>query len=90
MDWLELPEAPWGAKAHLLQDTLSHSTKFRSAFAESEEQAHLIEATPLAPMRLTVPDQSHHLSICATKVRSHGSPNEIRRSQNQSPPSTWV
>ena len=38
MDWLELPEAPWGAKAHLLQDTLSHSTKFRSAFARARSR----------------------------------------------------
>lgn len=43
-DWLELPEAPWGGKAHLLQGTLSHSTKFRGAFAEGEDQAHLAEA----------------------------------------------
>jgi transposase len=43
-DWLELPDAPWGGKAHLLQGTLSHSTKFRGSFAESEDQAHLIEA----------------------------------------------
>src|SRR5207253_8192671 len=43
-DWLELPEAPWGGKAHLLQATLSHSTKFRGALAESEDQPHLAEA----------------------------------------------
>jgi len=43
-DWVELPDAPWGGKAHLLQATLSHSTKFRGAFAESEEQPHLAEA----------------------------------------------
>jgi transposase len=43
-DWVELPDAPWGGKAHLLQATLSHSTKFRGALAESEDEAHLAEA----------------------------------------------
>lgn len=44
LDWVELPDAPWGGKAHLLQGTLSYSTKFRGAFAESEDEAHLAEA----------------------------------------------
>jgi transposase len=43
-DWVELPQAPWGGKGHLLQGTLSYSTKFRGAFAENEEQPHLAEA----------------------------------------------
>lgn len=43
-DWLELPDAPWGGKAHLLQGTLSFSTRFRGAFSESEDEAHLAEA----------------------------------------------
>ena len=43
-DWVELPDAPWGGKAHLLQASLSHSTKFRGALAESEEQPYLAEA----------------------------------------------
>ena len=43
-DWLELPEAPWAAEAHLLVGTLSHSAKCRAVFCESEDQAHLIEA----------------------------------------------
>ena len=43
-DWLELPGAPWGGEAHLLVGTLSHSGKVRAAFAEGEDQAHLVEA----------------------------------------------
>jgi transposase len=43
-DWLELPDAPWAAEAHLLVGTLSHSGRCRAVFAESEDQAHLVEA----------------------------------------------
>jgi transposase len=43
-DWLELAGAPWAAEAHLLVGTLSHSGKCRAVFAESEDQAHLVEA----------------------------------------------
>lgn len=43
-DWVELPEAPWGGKGHLLQATLSHSGKVRGVLAESEDEAHLAEA----------------------------------------------
>jgi transposase len=43
-DWDELPEAPWGGDAHLLLGSLPCSGKFRGVFAESEDQAHLIEA----------------------------------------------
>jgi transposase len=43
-DWDELPEAPWGGDAHLCLGSLPCSGKFRGAFAESEDQPHLIEA----------------------------------------------
>jgi transposase len=43
-DWDELPEAPLGGGAHLLVGSLPCSGKFRGVFAESEDQAHLIEA----------------------------------------------
>jgi len=43
-DWLELPDAPWAAEAHLLVGTLSHSGKCRAVFCESEDQAHLVAA----------------------------------------------
>jgi len=43
-DWDELPEAPWGGDGHLLLASLPYSGKFRGAFAEAEDQAHLAEA----------------------------------------------
>ena len=43
-DWLEFEDAPWGGEAHLLVGTLSHSGKVRAAFAEGEDQAHLVDA----------------------------------------------
>jgi transposase len=43
-DWVELPEAPWSDDAHLLVGSLPCSGKFRGVFAESEDQAHLIES----------------------------------------------
>lgn len=43
-DWLELPDAPWGEDAHALVSTLPHSGKARAAFAEQEDQAHLVQA----------------------------------------------
>lgn len=42
-DWFER-QAPWGGKAHILLGALSHSGKFRGQLAESEDQAHLVEA----------------------------------------------
>ena len=51
-DWLELPRAPWGGDAHLLVGTLSHSGKCRAVFAESEDQAHLVEAIDAVQRRL--------------------------------------
>jgi hypothetical protein len=41
-DWDELPGAPWGGDAHLLLGTLAYSSKFRGAFAEAEDQGHVI------------------------------------------------
>jgi transposase len=42
-DWLELPTAPWGGDGHLLVGSLPCSGKFRAAFADSEDQPHVIE-----------------------------------------------
>jgi len=48
LDWLELPDPPigWGLSgpAHLLVGSLAHSSRWRAVLAESEDQAHLIEA----------------------------------------------
>ena len=43
-DWQEFTETPWGEPTYLLNGTLSHSGKGRGVFAESMDQAHLIEA----------------------------------------------
>lgn len=41
-DWLELNDTPWGAKAYVLVGALSHSSRFRVWFSESDDQAHLV------------------------------------------------
>lgn len=43
-DWVEFEQTPWGEKGHLLNGTLAFSGKSRGFFAESEDQAHLVEA----------------------------------------------
>ncbi|MGQ0680340.1 MAG: Mu transposase domain-containing protein [Actinomycetota bacterium] len=42
-DWFER-KAPWGGKAHVLLGVPSHSGRFRGVLAESQDQAHLVEA----------------------------------------------
>jgi transposase len=44
LDWLELPETPWGEKAYVLVGALSHSGRVRGVFADGQTFAHLIEA----------------------------------------------
>jgi transposase len=44
LDWLELAETPWGAKAYVLVGALSHSGRLRGAFSEGESFPHLAEA----------------------------------------------
>ena len=44
LDWLELPEAPWGGTAIVLVGALAHSAKFRGSFSEAKDTAHLIAA----------------------------------------------
>jgi transposase len=44
LDWLELSETPWGAKAHVLVGALSHSGRLRGVFSDGESFAHLVEA----------------------------------------------
>lgn len=54
-DWVELEGAPWlvdKEKLHLLQGTLPHSGRTRGWIAESEDQAHLIEAIDQVLRRL--------------------------------------
>jgi transposase len=44
LDWLELPETPWGEKAYVLVGALSHSGRIRAVFADGMTFAHLVEA----------------------------------------------
>ena len=44
LDWLELPEAPWGGTAVVLVGALAHSAKFRGSFSEARDTPHLIAA----------------------------------------------
>jgi transposase len=41
-DWLELDDTPWGQKAYVLVGSLSHSSRSRGWFSESDDQAHLV------------------------------------------------
>lgn len=41
-DWLELDDTPWGAKAYVLVGALSHSSRCRAWFSDSDDQAHLV------------------------------------------------
>jgi transposase len=44
LDWLELSETPWGAKAYVLVGALSHSSRLRGCFSEGDSFPHLAEA----------------------------------------------
>lgn len=44
LDWLELSETPWGAKAYVLVGALSCSGRVRGCFSEGESFPHLAEA----------------------------------------------
>ena len=41
-DWLELDDTTWGAKAYVLVGALSHSSRARAWFSDSDDQAHLV------------------------------------------------
>jgi transposase len=55
-DWVELPDAPahWGVgtTAHLLVGCLPSSGRWRAVLADSEDQAHLVEALHAVSARL--------------------------------------
>lgn len=50
-DWLELADTPWGTPANLLVGALSHSSKARGWFSESQDQPHLVEGIHEALVR---------------------------------------
>ena len=44
LDWLELPETPWGEPAHVLVGALSHSGRIRAVLSEGESFPELAAA----------------------------------------------
>lgn len=44
LDWLELPQTPWGEPAHVLVGALSHSGRIRAVLSEGEDFARLVAA----------------------------------------------
>ncbi len=66
-DWLELDDTPWGAKAYVLVGALSHSSRFRAWFSDSDDQAHLVVGIDevLAPLR-------RHGAAVAGRSDGHG------------------
>ena len=52
LDWLELPQTPWGEAAHELVGALAHSGRVRAIFSEAEDFAHLAGALDALLRRL--------------------------------------
>lgn len=52
LDWLELPETPWGQPAYVLVGALSHSGRVRGVFSERMSFAHLAAAVDQLLRRL--------------------------------------
>jgi transposase len=52
LDWLELSETPWGAKAYVLVGALSHSGRLRGVFSDGQSFPHLAEALDSVLRRL--------------------------------------
>lgn len=42
LDWLELPQTPWGEPAHVLVGALAHSGRIRAVLSDGEDFAHLV------------------------------------------------
>lgn len=59
LDWLELSETPWGAKAHLLVGALSHSGRLRAVPSDGESSACVVTvpASPSSEPASTTPPQ---------------------------------
>jgi transposase len=68
LDWLELPETPWGEKAYVLVGALSHSGRVRGVFADGMTFAHLIEALDGVLRRLGGTTKSWRTDRMATFV----------------------
>jgi transposase len=77
-DWLELDDTPWGHKAYVLVGSLSHSSKTRAWFSESDDQAHLIVGIDEVLRRLGGTGRVWRVDRMATVIRVGTS--EVQRS----------
>jgi transposase len=68
LDWLELPETPWGVKAYVLVGALSYSGRLRGCFSEGESFPHLAEALDGVLRRLGGTARSWRIDRMATFV----------------------
>ncbi|HTT27983.1 MAG TPA: hypothetical protein VMG37_06210 [Solirubrobacteraceae bacterium] len=68
LDWLELSETPWGAKAYVLVGALSHSGRLRGCFSEGESFPHLAGALDGVLRRLGGTTRSWRTDRMATFV----------------------
>lgn len=68
LDWLELSETPWGAKAYVLVGALSHSGRLRGCFSEGESFPHLADALDGVLRRLGGTTRSWRTDRMATFV----------------------
>lgn len=68
LDWLELSETPWGAKAYVLVGALSHSGRLRGVFCDGQTFAHLVEALDGVLRRLGGTARSWRTDRMATVV----------------------
>ena len=68
-DWLELDDTPWGQKAYVLVGSLSHSSKFRGWFSESDDQGHLIVGIHEVLERLGGTGREWRVDRMATVIR---------------------
>ncbi len=77
-DWLELDDTPWGDKAYVLVGSLSHSSKTRAWFSESDDQAHLIVGIDEVLRRLGGTGREWRVDRMATVIKV--GTNEVQRS----------
>lgn len=77
-DWLELDDTPWGDKAYVLVGSLSHSSKSRAWFSESDDQAHLIVGIDEVLRRLGGTGREWRVDRMATVIKVGTS--EVQRS----------
>jgi transposase len=68
LDWLELSETPWGAKAYVLIGALSHSSRLRGVFSDGQTFPHLVEALDGVLRRLGGTARSWRTDRMATVV----------------------